>query len=153
MAIDGSLSRDARPDTDVERGSIEYRLHERERFLRTLIANLPGVVYRCRTDEQWTTEFVSAGVRFVGYAPEDFVGTRRVSWTDIMHRDDREQVRTAIRDLVDSNLPFTTATHVVSYRLVAASGELKDVRDSFRFVYDERGAPVALEGVITTSPS
>ncbi len=59
----GEHSKDAAP---VERQSVEYRLQERERFLRTLIGNLPGIVYRCRTDERWTPELMSDGVERVG---------------------------------------------------------------------------------------
>ncbi len=46
---------------ETERYEVEYRLRERERFLRTLIGNLPGVVYRCRIDEKFTSEFLSDG--------------------------------------------------------------------------------------------
>jgi len=46
---------------ETERYEVEYRLRERERFLRTLIGNLPGVVYRCRVDAHFTSEFLSDG--------------------------------------------------------------------------------------------
>lgn len=147
MTHDSSETRDMSLDDPYE--SIGYRLRERERFLRTLIANLPGIVYRCRTDQEWTTEFVSAEVRLVGYSPQDFVGARNVSWDVIMHPQDRERVRATVRHLVNTDPPFATTTHVVSYRLVTAAGEQKHVRDSFRFVHNDCGSPVAIEGVIT----
>jgi PAS domain S-box-containing protein len=147
MTHDSSDAREMPLDDPYE--SIGYRLRERERFLRTLIANLPGIVYRCRTDEEWTTEFVSAEVRLVGYSPQDFVGARHVSWDVIMHPDDRERVRATVRHLVNTNPRFATTTHVVSYRLVTATGEEKHVRDSFRFVHDDEGSAIAIEGVIT----
>ncbi len=58
-------SKNIKPD----RQSIEFRLRERERFLRTLIANLPGVVFRCRADQSW----VSSHNR--GKSPTGFTAT------------------------------------------------------------------------------
>jgi PAS domain S-box-containing protein len=134
---------------DVERQLAELRLEERERFLRTLISNLPGIVYRCRTDEEWTSEFMSDGVEIVGYAATDFVESRRVSWDDVMHPEDRERVRAAVRDLMSESVPFSTVSHLFSYRLTSKSGDIKHVRDRFRFVFDRAGVIIALEGVIT----
>ncbi len=60
-----------------ERDVFEYRLPERERFLRTLIGNLPGVVYRCRVDERFTSEFISDGCRqLTGYTAEELTPER-----------------------------------------------------------------------------
>lgn len=139
-------SQDAAP---IERQLVQYRLRERERFLRTLISNLPGIVYRCRTDERWTPEFMSDGVEIVGYSPAEFLETRRVTWDDVMHPEDRERVRARVRSLMAESVAFSTTSYLLSYRLISPTEELKHVRDRFRFVYDEQGQPIALEGVIT----
>lgn len=150
------MSNDLRGDREhsndaahVARQLVEYRLQERERFLRTLISNLPGVVYRCRTDERWTPEFISEGVEIIGYSPADFVETRRTTWDDVMHPEDRERVRAEIRQLMEASVLFSTTSYLLSYRLISSAKELKHVRDRFRFVYDDKGKIVALEGVIT----
>jgi len=142
----GEHSKDAAP---VERQSVEYRLQERERFLRTLIGNLPGIVYRCRTDESWTPEFMSDGVGITGHKAEDFTHTRRVSWDDVIHAEDRERVRAEVRKLMGESVPFSATSYLLSYRLISAANELKYVRDRFRFMWDDEGKVVALEGVIT----
>ncbi|MEJ7708356.1 MAG: PAS domain-containing protein [Pyrinomonadaceae bacterium] len=144
--IGGKSSRDA---AHVEQGVVEHRLRERERFLRSLIGNLPGIVYRCRTDERWTPEFMSDGVETLGYTAQDFIETHRVTWDDVIHPEDRERVRAEIRKLAQESLPFSSASYLISYRIIAASAELKHVRDRFRFVYDEEGKIIALEGVMT----
>lgn len=85
---------------DVERQLAELRLEERERFLRTLISNLPGIVYRCRTDEEWTSEFMSDGVEIVGYSAADFVEKRSIGWDDVMNLEDCEPVRFFARNKI-----------------------------------------------------
>jgi aromatic ring hydroxylase len=42
-----------------QRQEAETELRARERFLKTLISNLAGMVYRCKNDRDWTMEFVS----------------------------------------------------------------------------------------------
>ena len=37
-------------------------LQDRETQLTTLMDNLPGMAYRCLSDEHWTMKFVSSGV-------------------------------------------------------------------------------------------
>jgi len=132
-----------------ERDKVEYRLHERERFLRTLIGNLPGVVYRCRVDARFTSEFISDGCReLTGYAAEDLTVKREATWDDIIHAEDRERIRAEIVRLMSvQNVSGKSPLEVV-YRIVNRDGALKHVRDRFRFITDAAGNVVALEGFI-----
>jgi len=137
--------------TKLERQEVEYRLRERERFLRTLIANLPGVVFRCRADENFTKEFVSDGcLELTGYRAEEMVGaTAATSWSELMHPEDRERVLAELRRLTENEQPTGGEQFQISYRLIARDESVKHVRDRFRFVHDSLGKIVALEGFIT----
>ncbi|MBA4121690.1 MAG: PAS domain-containing protein [Acidobacteria bacterium] len=133
---------------ETERYEVEYRLRERERFLRTLIGNLPGVVYRCRIDEKFTSEFLSDGCQeLTGYTAEELVQTR-AAWDKIIHPDDRERIRTEIRALMKDNAAFGTPPLEIAYRIVARDDSIKHVRDRFRFINDSAGKIIALEGFI-----
>ncbi|HWR87806.1 MAG TPA: PAS domain S-box protein, partial [Acidiferrobacterales bacterium] len=69
----------------TERKRAEDALLESQRRLETLMANLPGMVYRCRNDSDWTMEFMSVGVRaLTGHAPEDFT-SGRVTYNALIH--------------------------------------------------------------------
>ena len=134
---------------ETERYAVEYRLRERERFLRTLIGNLPGVVYRCRVDANFTSEFLSDGCReLTGYTAEELVQTQASAWDKIIHPEDRERIRSEIRRLMKDNTTFGTPPLEIAYRIVARDDSIKHVRDRFRFINDSAGKIVALEGFI-----
>ena len=58
----------------TERKQAEEALRESQRFQSTLISNLPGMVYRCRNDADWTMEYVSEGcTKLTGYDPADIL--------------------------------------------------------------------------------
>ena len=90
-------------------------------MLGTLLANLEGMVYRCRLDESWTMEFVSEGcLSLTGYKEEDILFNSRVSYEDITHPDDREYIRTTIMAAVKQNRRFD-----LEYRIVRADGKVR----------------------------
>ena len=65
-------------------------LLESQRSFATLLSNLPGVVYRCRNDPDWTIELISDGARaLTGYAPDEFAHPGRIKFADLIHPDDR----------------------------------------------------------------
>lgn len=112
------------------------------RLLSTLLANLEGMVYRCRLDEHWTMEFVSEGCfALTGYTEEDLLFNSRISYEQITHSDDRQHVRDTILEAVRNNRRFD-----IEYRIVRADG-------SIRYVW-ERGTNIShdtfdiLEGFI-----
>ncbi|MGI9035979.1 MAG: PAS domain-containing protein, partial [Pyrinomonadaceae bacterium] len=137
--------------TNFDRQTIEFRLRERERFLRTLISNLPGVVFRCRADQYWTKEFISDGsFDLTGYRPVELVGeTALISWENLMPPEDRERILSEINCLVKDGEPGGNEQFCISYRLLARDGTIKQVRDRFRIVHDSSGKINALEGFIT----
>ncbi len=85
----------------------EESLVENERMFSTLVANLPGFVYRCRNDHDWTMEYISPGCREVtGYAPEDFLLNRKLAFNDIIHPDQRETLWQEWQERLQRREPF-----------------------------------------------
>lgn len=128
--------------TELRRAEAAAR--ERERFLATLLANLPGMVYRCVGDAKWTMEFVSGCEPLTGYPVEDMLGNIRVYFTDLIHPEDSGRARGEVQAALAKREPY-----VLEFRIRTASGEEKWVHEQGRGVYSPEGELLALEGFIT----
>ena len=132
------VARDITSLREAEKG-----VRESERRFATLIASLPGGVYRCRNTPDWPTDYASEGFRGItGYAPEDFVAGR-VRYGDLIHADDRDRVWEEVQKGNAANRPFT-----VEYRLIARDGCEKWVWERGRLT-DAEGGVSHLEGFVT----
>jgi PAS domain S-box-containing protein len=105
----------------VAAGLRAARLRAGEAMLRSLVANIPGAVYRCACDEDWTMLWLSDEIAQIsGYPATDFIGSRVRTFTSIIHPEDREQVERSVMDGVEAGRPFT-----VEYRIVRRDGEVR----------------------------
>jgi PAS domain S-box-containing protein len=148
--IDVTARRQAEQEIRELNATLERRIAERtealaesERFQRTLLANVPGIVYRCRNDRDWTMEFVSEGCRaLLGVAPGDLVGGT-TTYNELIHPDDREMVWEKVqRDFV-ADRPFE-----LEYRVRHADGSWRWVWDRAHAIGVHAGKVEAMEGFI-----
>jgi len=129
----------------TERREAERALRESRRMLYTLLGNLPGMAYRCLNDSEWTMEFVSRGCRdLTGYEPDDLLFNRRISYSEIIHPEDRGRVRDEVQETLRKREPFR-----ITYRIVTAGGEVRWVWEQGVGVFSDDGELQALEGFIT----
>ena len=134
-----------RAAAEIERMQVYEELGESHRTLSTLLGNLPGMVYRCRNDKDWTLEFTSDGcLDLTGYSPEDFASHRRISYAQLIHPEDRDPVWNNVQDALHDKRPFQLV-----YRITTAQGEMKWVWEQGRGVFSPDGDLLALEGFIT----
>ncbi len=132
-------------NTDITELKEAYaELEEARRRLQTLLSNLPGLVYRCKNDPNWTMEFISQGaLELTGYPPEAFINNNRLSFNDIIHPDHQERLWNKWQELLARREPFYD-----EYPIITASGETKWVLERGCGVFDESGNLLALEGFI-----
>lgn len=142
---DGKPARMVGTHTDIsELKAAENRLGESQRALRTLIDNLPGMVYRCRNDPDWTMVFISDGVlSLTGYSVDEVLNNQRISYAMIIHPDDRDMVWNYVQKGVEDSNPYQ-----VMYRIICKSGVQKWVWEQGRGVFQDDQL-VSLEGYIT----
>ncbi len=117
-------------------------LLESRRSMATLLANLPGMAYRCQNDTSWTMIFVSAGCEeLTGYPSQALLQNRQLAFVDLIHPDDRERVWQDVQTAVRADQAFE-----VEYRIVKSNGELRWVFE--RGVAVTTAASLLLEGII-----
>lgn len=70
----------------TERKRSEEILRESEARFRTQVSNIPGIIYRCANDKEWTMEYISGEVdKISGYPATDFINNKNRSYASI-HR-------------------------------------------------------------------
>ncbi|MEM7016462.1 MAG: response regulator [Pseudomonadota bacterium] len=125
--------------------STQAEMRENQRMLSTLMSNLPGMVYRAGGDDDMTMLFVSEGsLDLTEYQPEDLANNKVLSYYDVIHEEDREQVRTAIRECLAQQTPFQ-----LTYRILTRTGRQKWVHEQGLGIYDDDGELLYLEGFVT----
>lgn len=127
------------------RGRLREQRAESERFLGTLISNLPGTAYSCRNDRDWTMTYLSPGVEeLTGYEASELLGEGGTAWADLIHPDDRERVWQDVQAALRRKRPFR-----LEYRIRTRTGETRWMWEQGRGVYDDGGELLKLEGFIT----
>lgn len=124
----------------------EVALGESQRRLATLIDSLPGIVFSCINDGEWSMNYLSEGcLDLTGYRSEELIGQQRVvTYNSITHAEDLPTVVSAIDQAIASREPY-----VVEYRIHTKSGQEKWLWEKGRGIYDENGNAITLEGFIT----
>jgi len=126
------------------RRRMEDQLRESQRQITTMISNLPGMVYRCHNDKDWSMEFISQGcLSLTGYQPVDIIDNKNIAYSQIIHPDDRERVWDTVQSALANRTQFQC-----EYRIVSASGDLKWVWEQGRGVLGAQNELLAIEGVV-----
>lgn len=129
----------------TERKKAEQAIKESERRLSTLLGNLQGMAYRCLNDRDWTMEFVSTGCfELTGYLAQDLIYNKKISYNEIIHPDDRNNLWDDIQKALRQKESFK-----LTYRIVAADNKIKWVLEQGIGVYTNDGKLIALEGFIS----
>ena len=129
----------------TERKKAEEALQESERKLRTLMANLPGIAYRCAFLRDWPFDFVSEGaLALTGYTPDELAAGGGIPYGNLIHPDDEQRVWDTVRDAVSRHVPFD-----VEYRIRTKDGAEKWVFERGRAVSSPGAESPFVEGFIT----
>ena len=115
------------------RKKVEAELQQNRRELTILMDHLPGMVYSCLNDTNWTMTFVSEGSSdLTGYLPYELMYSK-LSFNDIIHPDDQKMVWDTIQQALEKRTTYT-----LEYRIITKSGQIKHVWERGRGVFDEK---------------
>ncbi|MBS1244954.1 MAG: domain S-box [Deltaproteobacteria bacterium] len=110
-------------------------------LLRSLLNNIPGIVYRGMPD--WSLTFVGGEVeRLTGYTSREML-CESMRWRGLIHPDDIEPVCESIRNAVCRRERIVR----VECRIVRKDGEVRWVSDRRQMIYDESGMLLCVDGL------
>jgi PAS domain S-box-containing protein len=96
------------------------RLRANEALLRSLVDSIPGALYRCACDDDWTMEWLSDEIEVItGYPASDFIDNVVRTFASIEHPDDHDYVAQSVMKSVATGQPFA-----LEYRLVGVDGSV-----------------------------
>lgn len=122
---------------------IEEDLIESEKRYRTLVSNVPGIIFRCDYDQESTMRLMSDEIEEItGYPAGDFL-SGLCSYSSIIHPGDQEMVTRVIEESLSSRNSYT-----VQYRVIHAHGSIRWVHEKGQRVLAKDGSIECIDGVI-----
>ena len=125
------------------RKKAEEALRLSEEQHRTLVNNIPGIIYRCLYNDKMTMLYISHAIEnFTGYKAKDFMNNVR-TYPDIIHPDDLERVQDTIKMGVEYFKQYTT-----EYRIITKGKKIKWVMEKGTAVFNDNKNVKWLDGAI-----
>ncbi len=113
--------------------------------IKTLLDKLPGMLYRCKYDCDWTMELLSDGCKkLTGYDKEELLFNKDVTYASIIQEYDFISFNEIIIKALNDKKIFNS-----EYRIKTKNGELKWVWEQGVVVCDENENILHIEGFIT----
>lgn len=130
--------------TDISaRRSMEEALRHSEEQFRTLVANIPGVTFRCHCDKDWSMLYLSDAVQELTGWPAAAFLTGRISFAQLQLDEEKSATNHAVIQAIAQN----EAYHI-EYRIHHRNGSIRWVAESARGVTDEQGKVQWIDGVM-----
>lgn len=119
-------------------------LKQSEAKFRNLIFNIPGAIYRCRCDADWTIQFISEAIAQIsGYPAVELINHKTRTYKSLVYPEDRPLIKQAIIQALEDKKPFK-----VEYRIIHQNGEIRWVYEQGRGVFSSPNQPVYIDGAI-----
>ncbi|MBD3217309.1 MAG: PAS domain S-box protein [candidate division Zixibacteria bacterium] len=118
----------------TERKTAEAELRESEKKFRNLAENVPGTIYMCNNDKDFSMIYLNDQAEEIsGYPKEEFL-EERISFADLYHPEDKQSIYEEVDKAVAEKRPFH-----LNYRIRNKSGEWRWIEEYGVGVFDESG--------------
>lgn len=127
-----------------ERRLAEHALRESESQHKALVENVPGAVYQCLNDAEYSTIFISEAIEeFTGFDAQTMIN-EKMAIAAMIHPDDLPYVQKLVDNAVAGKRPY-----LLNYRMRRKDGSFTWVEERGQGVWDEdTGELRFLQGVI-----
>ncbi len=113
------------------------QLQTSEKKYRSLIANIPGVVWT--TDQDGNTSFISSNIeKIYGYSPDEIYQNGQSLWFGRIHPDDVEKIKMSFQDVFEQRKPLD-----IEYRIKRKDGKWIWLNDRSTGAYEIDGVKYA----------
>jgi two-component system, cell cycle sensor histidine kinase and response regulator CckA len=141
LDAEGSLTGYWGMDFDItDRKRAEDALRESEIKHKTLVKNIPGMIYRAFPD--WSAEIVSGCKKISGYTSAE-LNSKEKSWLGITHPDDIERISNE-----GSLLASRPKDLVQTYRIITKGGKIRWVSDHKTSLFSKEGDFIGIDGIV-----
>ncbi|MFP3871751.1 MAG: PAS domain S-box protein [Candidatus Aenigmatarchaeota archaeon] len=104
----------------TERKEREEELQRKEKHFRLLGKNAPAIIYLCRYEKRWPMIYTNDAVEDITGYPKDSFLKDEISFYELYHPEDHDNVYSEVDKALDENNPF----HLI-YRIIDADGEIR----------------------------
>jgi PAS domain S-box-containing protein len=144
VKIVGSLS-DITPRKQAE-AALKRRiegLQRREHHFRTLVEQMPAIIYLSALDAPGSTLYISPRIEtMLGYTAAEWIADPQLFWSSL-HPDDVESVRAAYQHQRTTGQPMHR-----EYRQIRRDGRVVWVSEDSTVIFDAHGNPQAVQGAV-----
>lgn len=128
-----------------QRQQAEASLEESQQKLARLIDSLPGIVFTCANDPDWSMRYLSRGcLDLTGYSGEELVENSSLNYNDLIQPQDFPQLRQTIASAIAAHQPY-----VVEYRIRDRARQEKWLWEKGHGVWSSSGQLRGVEGFIS----
>lgn len=126
------------------RAVTEKALRESEERFRSLVAHIPGAVYRCTYTTYWAMEFISDVIEEIsGFPATDFLHRQDQTFLSLIAPQDLTRVEQARQTCIAQKQPY-----LLEYRIITKDGSVKWVYEKGQGVFATDGSLLWLDGII-----
>jgi PAS domain S-box-containing protein len=131
----------------TERHLSESAIRQSEERYRSLVANIPGIVYRRQHNSDWTINFISQEIaKISGYSIADLAHNHVPSFASLIEPETRTKIESIISNALAQKQPY-----VIEYQIICADGSKKWFYDKGQGIFTKNGNLLWLDGVIFDS--
>lgn len=119
-------------------------IEEASKRYKTLVANVPGAVYRRLADANWTIKFISEEIYNIsGYYPDEFLDNKAKAYAQIIYFDDRAVIGQETYLALHEKRSYN-----IEYRIRHSDGSVRWVMERGRGIYKDAENILYCDGVI-----